>query len=263
VTPAPRIVLPLPKSVRRAARAAGFAAITGTMLPAFALREALSSEADREGVRDRWVRRWSEALLRLFAIEATIERFPEPPPGRGRLVVANHRSTIDIGLLLRTFGGYMVSRADLSTWPLVGDAARKVGTVFVDRSSAESGASAIRSIRQLLVAGRTVCMFPEGTTFEGDDVRPFHPGAFVAALHTRAEVVPVGIAYERGSGAAFVNETFLAHLARMAGTPHTRVALAVGTPLPVPERARAATLRDATHAAVQALVGEARAIVDA
>jgi 1-acyl-sn-glycerol-3-phosphate acyltransferase len=261
--PSPRIVLPLPRPVRRAMRAAGFAAITGMMLPAYGLREALASPSEREGVRDRWIRRWCEALLRLFAIEAIIENFPDPSePGRGRLVVSNHRSTIDIGLILRTFGGHMVSRADLSTWPLLGAAARKVGTVFVDRSSAESGASAIRSMRQLLQAGRTVCIFPEGTTFEGDEVRPFYPGAFVAALHTNAEVVPVGIAYERGSGAAFVNETFLRHLSRVAETPRTRVAVCVGQAIPVPERIKAASLRDATHDAVQRLVHRARVIVD-
>lgn len=258
-----KIRVPLPPSVRKTARAAGFAAVTGVMLPAFALREALASEIDRDEVRDRWVKRWAEALLRLFAVEAAIEHFPDPPePGRGRLVIANHRSTIDIGILLRTFGGYMVSRADLSKWPIVGAAARKVGTVFVDRQNAESGASAIRSIRQLLAAGQTVCMFPEGTTFEGDDVRPFHAGAFVAALHTRADLVPVGIAYASGSGAAFVNETFIQHLGRMAGSPETRVAVCVGDAIRVPERARAAQLRDEVHTAVQALVHRARKIVD-
>jgi 1-acyl-sn-glycerol-3-phosphate acyltransferase len=245
------------------ARAAGFAAVTATMLPTFALRDVLASDADRDAVRDRWVRRWADALLRLFAVDSTTENYPDPPePGRGRLIVANHRSTIDIGLLLRAFGGHMVSRADLSAWPLVGAAARKVGTVFVDRKSAESGASAIRAIRQLLVAGRTVCMFPEGTTFEGDQVRPLHAGAFVASLHTNADLVPVGIAYATGSGAAFVNETFMQHLGRMAETPVIRVAMCVGEAMRVSERAKAAQLREETHAAVQTLVHRARKLVD-
>ena len=34
------------------------------------------------------------------------------------------------------------------------------------------------------------------TTFSGDEVRPFRPGAFLAAQRTGAEIVPVGIAYE-------------------------------------------------------------------
>jgi 1-acyl-sn-glycerol-3-phosphate acyltransferase len=104
-------------------------------------------------------------------------------------------------------------------------------------------------------------VFAEGTTFADDVVRPFHPGAFLAALKTDARILPVGLAYERGSGAAFVDESFPAHLARMSKAPPTRVVLRVGEPIPIAVKSRAADLRDRTHAAVQALVHEARAIV--
>jgi 1-acyl-sn-glycerol-3-phosphate acyltransferase len=253
------MVSKMPAPLRRVVRAAGFAAVTGVMLPAYAARDAMIGEAERSALRDRWVRRWSRSLLHLFAIDLEVYGDIAPrTPGLGRLVVSNHRSAIDIGILLSTFGGHMVSRADLSGWPLVGAAARKAGTVFVDREDAASGATAIRVIRQLLKDGDTVCMFPEGTTFEGDEVRPFHPGAFVAALRTRAEVLPLGLAYAHGSGASFVNETFLAHLSRMAQAPATRVAACVGAPIAIPDRARAAELRDQVHEAVQELVLEAR-----
>ena len=252
----------VPVPVRRAVRAGGFAAITAAMLPPFAVRVALARPEERASLRDRWVRTWSEALLRLFAITIDADSPTPRAPGRGRLVVANHRSTIDVALLLRTFGGRMVSRADLSGWPVVGAAARSVGTIFVDRGNALSGAKTIRLIRDALRAGDTVCLFPEGTTFEGDEVRPFHAGAFVSALHTGAEVVPVGIAYERGSGAAFVGEPFLKHLGRMAGAAPSRVVARTGAPFEVGERVRAAELCERTHEAVQALVNEARAVCD-
>ena len=155
----------------------------------------------------------------------------------------------------------MVSRADLASWPLLGAAARSVGTLFVDRSDAASGATAVRTIRTRLVAGDTVIVFPEGTTFPDDEVRPFHAGAFVAAARSDAEVIPVGIAYERGSGAAFVNESFPAHLARMAAASPSRVALCIGEPIAA-ARTRASDLRDAVHSEVQRLVHEARALVD-
>jgi 1-acyl-sn-glycerol-3-phosphate acyltransferase len=249
----------LPAPIRRVVRAAGFAAVTGAMLPAYAARDAVSREGEKAALRDAWVRRWSGALLRLFAVELEIYGdVPARRPGVGRLVVSNHRGAIDIGILLRTFGGHMVSRADLSGWPLVGAAARKVGTIFVDREDAASGATAIRAIRQVLKAGHTVCIFPEGTTFDGDLVRPFHSGAFVAALRTGAEVLPVGLAYARGSSAAFVQESFMKHVSRVAGAPRTRVAASVGAPFVVSDRARAAELRDRVRAEVQALVNDAR-----
>jgi 1-acyl-sn-glycerol-3-phosphate acyltransferase len=191
-----------------------------------------------------------------------LSRGPAPIHGRGHLVVVNHRSTADILVLLRAFGGHMVSRADLARWPLVGPAARAVGTVFVDRSDALSGAAAVRAIRSRLAQGSTVIVFPEATTFPDDDVRPFHAGAFVAALHSGADVIPVGLSYATGSGAAFVNESFPAHLRRMAAADPSRVAMCTGAPIAIGPKTRAARLRDESRAEVQRLVHEARRMVD-
>jgi lyso-ornithine lipid O-acyltransferase len=252
--------------VKRAVRIGGFVGITALMLPTFVARHALASARDRDRVRDAWVAAWSGSLLRLFAIHVEVNDpggvVGTSPKGTGRLIVSNHRSAIDIALLLHTFGGHMVSRADLSRWPLVGAAARSVGTIFVDRASTTSGAGAIREIRRNLEGGQSVLLFPEGTTFQGDDVRPFHAGAFIAVLRTSAEIVPVGIAYPTGSETAFVNESFTRHLARMAGADPTRVVLQVGEPIPVASGARANVLAQAAHDAVQELVLTARAAVD-
>ena len=252
---------------RQAARAGGFVGLTAAMLPPFLARMSTVSDADRQAVRDAWVRRWARSLLTLFAIEVVLDGTIPPPtsslppaPGRarGRLVVTNHRSAIDIGVVLALFGGTMVSRADLASWPVVGAAARAVGTVFVDRSSAKSGAATIRAIQKHLEEGQTINLFPEGTTFDGDEVRPFHGGAFVSAVRAEAEVLPVGIAYPRASGAAFINETFPAHLARMARSGATRMVVSVGEPFVARKSDRAADVTKRAQAEVQALVRRAR-----
>jgi 1-acyl-sn-glycerol-3-phosphate acyltransferase len=201
-------------------------------------------------------------LLKLFAIEVVVDGVVPPRVrggGRGRLVVMNHRSAIDIGVVLATFGGTMVSRADLAGWPVVGAAARAVGTVFVDRSSAKSGAATIRSIQKHLEEGQAINLFPEGTTFDGDEVRPFHGGAFVSAVRAESEILPVAVAYPRGSGAAFVNETFPAHLVRMSKSGSTRMVVAVGTPFIARKSDRASAITKRAQTEVQALVTQARA----
>lgn len=252
---------------RQAARAAGFVGLTAAMLPPFLARMSTVSDADRQAVRDAWVGRWARSLLALFAIEVVVDGTIPPPTsaaplgagrGRGRLVVTNHRSAIDIGVVLALFGGTMVSRADLAGWPVVGAAARAVGTVFVDRSSAKSGAATIRAIQKHLEEGQTINLFPEGTTFDGDEIRPFHGGAFVSAVRAESEVLPVGIAYPRASGAAFVDETFPAHLARMAKSGRTRMVVSVGEPFVVRKSDRAADVTRRAQAEVQALVRRAR-----
>jgi 1-acyl-sn-glycerol-3-phosphate acyltransferase len=136
----------VPIAVRRGARIAGFVGITSAMLPAFVIRHALTPARKRDQVRDRWVGAWSGSLLRLFGIRVEAlgaELAAGGPLGHGGLlIVSNHRSAIDVAVLLRTFGGHMVSRADLSGWPLLGAAARSVGTIFVDRSSTAPAPSA-------------------------------------------------------------------------------------------------------------------------
>lgn len=246
---------------RQAARASGFIGLTAAMLPPFLARMASTGAAERAAVRDAWVGRWARALLRLFAVEVVVDGVVPPPTqgrGRGRLVVTNHRSAIDIGVVLSTFGGTMVSRADLASWPVIGAAARAVGTVFVDRSSAKSGAATIRTIQKLLEDGETINLFPEGTTFEGDEVRPFHGGAFVSAVRAEAEILPIGIAYPKSSGAAFFNEKFPQHLARMARSRGTRMVVAVGTPFIARRADRATDVTKRAQAEVAALVAQAR-----
>ncbi len=229
------------------------------MLTGLVTAESLAREEDRERVRDEWTRRWSRALLALFSIDREITGISHPPTqsGRGRLVVANHRSTIDIGILLETFGGRMVSRADLAGWPVIGIAARKSGTIFVDRASKSSGASVIRAMSESLARGDTVCVFPEGTTFADDEVRSFHPGGFTAAIRAHAEIVPVGIVYDHGSEAAFINEPFMAHLARLAGAKRSRVRVVVGDAIEARGDSRALAVH--AHDAVQGLVNRGRA----
>ncbi|WP_394820553.1 lysophospholipid acyltransferase family protein [Pendulispora albinea] len=246
--------------VRKPVRIAGFGLITATLLPLYVTRDAMVGGGPRKRaeLRDRWTGRWARSLLRLFSVHPNIVG-AIPPRAGGCLVVANHRSTIDIALMLSTFGGCVVSRADLSQWPIIGTAAKKVGTLFVERSSKQSGAQVIRRMAARLASGDVVSLFPEGTTFPDDEVRPFSRGGFVAAVRAGVPVLPVGIAYEQGSGAAFVDESFMEHLDRMSKAPPTKVTVCIGDLLPTDD-GRAATLATRAHEAVSDLVKKARSL---
>ena len=243
---------------RRAVRIAGFAAGAAGVLPLHAIHERLVAEPERERLKERYKSAWCEAMLRLFEITVVLHGAAPPRTGRGRLVVCNHRSAIDIVVMFRLFGGMMLSRADISGWPVLGSIARRIDTVFVDRESTRSGASAIQRMTELLAAGNSVTVFPEGTTFDGDEVRPFHRGGFTAAARAGAEVLPVGLAYALGSDAAYRDETFLAHLGRGAGARPSVVHVAIG-PLLGPLDVPASEASGRARLAVSEAVGVARA----
>lgn len=240
------------------------AGFTLGMMGGVRARQRLSHDDRRFEIYQAWMKRWCQGLLDIFGVHPIViedtalgsNRSGGPqPPAVARLVISNHRSPIDIPLLLRHFGGVVLSRADLATWPVLGPAAVSAETIFVDRKDTMSGVVAARKIRERLTRGRTVIVFPEGTTHAGDDVRSFHEGAFAAARGLNVEVIPVGIAYQVGS--EFVEPTFGEHLARVAGRPQTRVACAIGGPRAMqgPRREVSANIRTE----IQALVLKARA----
>ncbi len=231
--------------------------ISGAMLAALTVEDRVRPVTDQR--RNAYVQRWARSLLRLLQVDCKVDAAPGGADSPPRLVVANHRSTLDILLILHLFGGHLLARGDMAHWPAIGILARRAGTLFVDRDDPSSGAAAVQSMRERLRRGITVCVFPEGTTFPGDEVREFQAGAFIAVAREKGSVTPVGIAYA-SPDAIYGDEPVGDHMKRLAESPSIRVAVAIGAPFsaagagvrPLAERARNE---------VQGLVGRARSIV--
>jgi lyso-ornithine lipid O-acyltransferase len=203
--------------------------VSGAMLAALTVEHRLRPVSDDR--LDVYVRRWAKSVLRLLRVEILVDA-AEGALVKGttpRLVVANHRSTVDILLMLHLFGGNLLARGDMATWPALGVLARRAGTLFVNRDDPSSGAAAVQSMRERLRRGITVCVFPEGTTFAGDEVREFQAGAFIAVAREKGLVTPVGIAYENPD-AIYGDEPVADHMKRIARSTSIRVAVAVGAP---------------------------------
>ena len=240
---------------RGALRLLGLGTATLGWLSLASLHEATMPASARGPVFQRYLKRWARSLVRATGGHVKLAPGSVVPEHVGpRLIVSNHRSPFDIGILLSIFGGHALSRADLARWPVLGIAAQRAGTIFVDREKTESGAAAIRAMRKRLVLGASILVFPEGSTFAGDQVRPFKPGAFSALRGLDAQIIPVGVAYD--PGAEWVDESFVSHVLRVAGRPRTRCVVAIGQPLPMLKNAHQTAA--ATETAVQSLVLEAR-----
>ncbi|MFT3922671.1 MAG: lysophospholipid acyltransferase family protein [Myxococcales bacterium] len=243
------------EDARSISRLAGLGAFTAAWVGAATMHQAFVAPSERDAVFQRYLRRWADSLVSQTGGQVILTPESRVPPQNGpRLIVSNHRSPFDIGVLLSIFGGHAVSRADIARWPVIGYAARRAGTIFVDRDSAGSGASAIRAIRRKLQEGASILVFPEGGTFYGDEVRPFRAGAFSALKGLNAEVVPVGLAYDHGS--EYVDETFVEHVLRVARRRQTRCVVHIGTPRMA--QGRAQELSASLHQEVQSLVTRAR-----
>lgn len=228
-----------------------------------ARRESLS-EMDLSGtarslrqVFRAWEQPWAEWLLWWFGMRLHVVGEVPPPTGRGRLVIANHRSPVDILIVLARIGGCLLSRGDVADWPVLGPAASAAGTIFVDRSERSSGAAAVREMRRRLQQGEQVVVFPEGGTFAGDEVRPFRRGAFTAAVGLPVDILPIAFAYP--PGCEFLEDDFQEHMIRVAQRQRTHVGVAIGQPYPLVGSTRQAA--DEAQQVVQKLAHQARAAV--
>jgi len=217
---------------------------------------------------NRWVPRWANTFLWLFGIHVEacgpyLEASRLYPgcaeDGIGRIFVSNHRSSIDIPVVLSRCAGHAISRHDLASWPLFGKLGKQVGTLYVDRSSRRSGAEVLGEVDASLKRGEGVVMFPEGTSHLGDEVHAFRPGAFKAAERAGAQLVPLAIAYE-DDDAHYFHESFTNHLLRIGTRRRLRVAVVAAEPIS-PDGRTAIEVRDAVQEQVQAMVHKARSLI--
>ncbi|MGQ5261874.1 lysophospholipid acyltransferase family protein [Micromonospora sp. ZYX-F-536] len=159
-------------------------------------------------------RAWARGTVRAFGVRLVIRgRLPR----RRALLVANHVSWLDILAVLAVAPTRMVAKREIRSWPVVGLLAVAAGTVFVDRSRPRALPATVGRVADALRAGRSVAVFPEGTTWcagEGAaDCRPgggFRPATFQAAIDTGSPVVPLRLRYRcEATGAATTAAAFL------------------------------------------------------
>ncbi len=120
--------------------------------------------------------------------------------GQNYLIASNHVSYLDILVIASLWPSVFVTSVELrQTFPL-GMLAFFGGSIFVERRSPAGLKREIRDIARALLDGSTVVLFPEGTTSNGDTVRPFKNSLFTAALSTSTPVLPLCIRYRRMNG---------------------------------------------------------------
>ena len=74
---------------------------------------------------------------------------------------------------------------------------RKLGHFAFNREDSRARLQQADEIEQALRRGESVFVFPEGTFTAQPGVRPFHLGAFKAAIAAQRQIVPVALAGTR------------------------------------------------------------------
>jgi lyso-ornithine lipid O-acyltransferase len=142
--------------------------------------------------------------------------------------MANHQSYLDIWMIPKYTISVFVAKAEVRKMALVGWGASAVNTVYVDRSSKESRRRTRDAIADRLRRGRSVIIFPEGTTHFGDNMLPLKPGMFYVASEEGFPIVPVAIHYENASMSWVGDEPIGRHFFRNFGNWGTTAHISYG-----------------------------------
>lgn len=136
------------------------------------------------GIRKNWCR------FAIFLLGVRIHRSGILIEKPGTLFVGNHRSLLDPLVVFSIIrDGFVVSKAEVESYPIVNTGAKLSGVVYVQRNNAESRKSTRQSISELLEQDQSVLVFPEGTTPTTTQTLPFKRGSFEAAAQLNKPVV--------------------------------------------------------------------------
>ncbi len=157
--------------------------------------------------REAAVQQWAARVLQLSGIALQVRG--QPPTAGPVLLVANHISWLDIVVMHAAGYCRFVSKADVKHWPLVGPLATGAGTLYIERASRRDAMRVVHQMRERLLAGDVIAVFPEGTTGDGRTVLPFHANLVQAAVSADVPIVPLALRFADGQGATSFAPSFV------------------------------------------------------
>ncbi|MEO8280966.1 MAG: AMP-binding protein [Ideonella sp.] len=193
-------------------------------------------------------------LLRLAGIKLVVNGI-EHLPRTACVLVANHASYLDGLALFATLPLHfsLVAKREFLDHTVARLYLRGLGVLFVERFDLRRSADDAQRLADVVEAGNSLALFPEGTFERRPGLRPFRLGAFAAAVAAQVPVLPVAI---HGTRALLPDGEWLPR----RGTITVSLGEPVLPPQPPTDRFKAAVaLRDGARAFILAHCGEADA----
>lgn len=178
---------------------------------------------------------WARVFCWLTFVRVRVYGREKIDPSTSYVFVANHQGAYDIfavyGWLGHNFKWMM--KKSLGKIFLVGYTCRKVGHIFVDRSSPAAVRHTIKTAEATLRDGMSLVVFPEGARSWDGTIRQFKKGAYQLALEFNLPLVPITI---DGSFRVLPRTTLLPRPGKIVLTIHNPI------PAPQTEEAREAVM---------------------
>jgi 1-acyl-sn-glycerol-3-phosphate acyltransferase len=136
--------------------------------------------------------------LLLSGVKLRVEGYEHVQHDRAAVYAVNHASNVEPPLLFEALSPLfprlsVLYKAELRRLPILVRAFDLAGFVPLERSNPDQSLPAIDRAAEVLRAGRSFMIFPEGTRSRTGSLLPFKKGGFIMALKAQAPVVPTAI----------------------------------------------------------------------
>ena len=190
----------------------------------------------RREVVQVWTQRWLRVCSRVAGIRVKHEGVI---PQEGSFITPNHLGYTDVLALGSIVKCFFVAKRDVERWPFIGTLFRATEQIGVPRSRSHGLLDAYQRINERLKDKQSVCVFLEGTSTGGGEVREFHGSLLQVAINAAAPVVPTAIRWDVDGEDIDVSEdvaywkdhVFVPHLWRLLGLRGITVRITFGKPI--------------------------------
>ena len=134
-------------------------------------------------------------ILKILGIKVRLEgnaKTKEPV-----IIVSPHYSWLDPLLISYALGTNVafVATKEVRNWLIFGRLAALNDTIFIDRQNRATITEQTAQMKEAIAQGYSVVFFPEGSSGNGNRVRPFKSSLFATAMDMGLKVQPLAMAY--------------------------------------------------------------------
>lgn len=207
---------------------------------------------------------WHKGICRIFNLHVPVSG--NALHNKQTLFVCNHISYLDIPVLASVLKASFIAKQDVARWPVFGTLARLQQTAFISRSRRDAQKEK-NALANMLDEGKSLILFPEGTSTDGTDVAPFKSSLFSMTLDEGRHdlmIQPVTLKIEAVNGSPPVDTgirdiyawygdmTMPPHLKKFTASRGAVIRIIFHNPLDPKDYSDRKTLAEACHAQVQA-----------
>lgn len=167
-------------------------------------------------------KQWADELLKYFGLTLHIKG--EPPAEKPMILLGNHISFLDIIVVMASHPEVVfLAKKEVGEWPIIGPTAKRVGTLFVDRSSKNKDVVREQISNELLRTRSHLVVFPSGTTTLDESIA-WKKGMFEVAQEHGIAIQTFKVSYSHPRVCAYIDEdTMLGQMKGLFKYPNKQV----------------------------------------